>query len=246
MSSYSYYLDILITLCANLLFTRKREKALTLATQLVESSMDQSNQEEFIDWVINQTLLIDDNLLSNSDQWAIFIHVVYQKCILLNDNNIESTSNISIFRLRFCVQKRLLLTDDSFEFLQLTRSLTKVIESLKDNNTAIKHENYRKLVKCILDCLEAAIRQYSKLWSRQPNDALFERAAFHRLLLEEDQRDRLDDLTNRITLLRRKGLSGVSSSSSGSSASLRLKSDNGSKDLHPLLNKSAHNVSMLK
>lgn len=60
-----------------------------------------------------------------------------------------------------------------------------------------------------LACMTATLPLYSRsLWAKQPLDKLFAAVAQRRLLLPPDQREQLDDLTTKITTMRRKAVSG--------------------------------------
>ena len=67
----------------------------------------------------------------------------------------------------------------------------------------------RHRVAATLACLAAALPLYTRsLWAKQPLDKLFATVAQRRLQLDPDQREQLDELTTKITLARRKAISG--------------------------------------
>ena len=67
----------------------------------------------------------------------------------------------------------------------------------------------RERTAATLVCLAAALPLYTRsLWAKQPLDKLFATVAQRRLQLSPDQREELDDLTTKVTLARRKTVSG--------------------------------------
>lgn len=126
--------------------------------------------------------------------------------------------------------KNSLCCDDSFRFSKACQTLEKFFENdemfppfvsvtegyEKDDEITSNHlvtvslSFFNSRVDATLQCLSAALPLYTRhQWARQPLDKVFDVVSSRRLRLGNDsQRDELDILTNKITLEKRKIISG--------------------------------------
>jgi hypothetical protein len=110
---------------------------------------------------------------------------------------------LKAWNLKACVNFHILTTDDSFEFARNLRILCDCVKELPMDGIA--EECKALYIDAIFDCLQQALRRYSvRLWAKQPVEAVFSSTIDKRFLLSENERERLDMLTNQLEAEKRK------------------------------------------
>ena len=141
-------------------------------------------------------------------------------------NLIHCFSSSQRYRLEtfsiYALTRNQLLTDDSYTFNKACAVVKGVITdpksfNSKDDATALSDEEVEsnnalnELIlerqKVIVSAVEQCSKQYRLSWAQPSVDELIQLASERRLLLREEERDALDAVTQKITLIKRKNTS---------------------------------------
>jgi hypothetical protein len=211
----------------HLMNNKKFLKAVKLLSQLIESSMDDSNGNEFFLHLANlmKNCPVDRDITSPAYAQAyIDLITLYRH----RKDRIRDPSHryeLETFYILVCLRASL-ATDDSYTFNKACSELKAIIiETFTDD----KHATSSSSSSCISSsdqsdkpsvnqasaqvlnrenaifvCLETAFRLYHWSWAKQPCDTVYACAAERRLHFSDDSRESLDTLTMAITAAQRK------------------------------------------
>ena len=211
-------LDALSKISLHLTNNKKFHKAIRLMNQLVESSMDESNGDEFFSHLSNlmKNCPADRDITSSTySQAYIDLITLYcaKKAFIAN---VAYLYQLQTFNALVCIRASL-STDDSFTYNKACSDLKALIIQTavcdKSDSAQTQFEVDREIVSAsnmknrenaIFVCLDTAFRLYHWSWAKQPCDTVYACASERRLNFSDDSRESLDVLTMAITAAQRK------------------------------------------
>jgi hypothetical protein len=208
---------------------KKFAKAVKLLNQLIESSMDDSNGNDFFLHLANlmKNCPVDRDITSPAYAQA------YVDLITLYRDRKDRISEpahrfqLETFYALVCLRASL-ATDDSYTFNKACSELKAIIiqtfiddknaSSSSSSSISSDDQSDKPSVSqasaqvvnrenAIFVCLETAFRLYHWSWAKQPCDTVYACAAERRLHFSDDSRESLDTLTMAITAAQRKDTS---------------------------------------
>lgn len=206
---------------------KKFVKAVKLLSQLIESSMDNSNGNDFFLHLANlmKNCPVDRDITS-----AAYAQAYVDLITLYRDRKDRICEpahryQLETFYVLVCLRASL-ATDDSYTFNKACSELKAIIiQTFTDDKNATssssisfddqsEKSSVSKVSAHVLNrenaifvCLETAFRLYHWSWAKQPCDAVYACAAERRLHFSDDSRESLDTLTMAITAAQRKDTS---------------------------------------
>lgn len=203
-------------------------KAVKLLSQLIDSSMDTSNGNEFFLHLANlmKNCPVDRDITSPAYAQA-YVDLITLYCS--KKDRIREPAyryQLESFYILVCLRASL-ATDDSYTFNRACSELKAIIIQTFEGDKSASSSSYSSSdvqsakspsvsqvsaqvlnrENAIFVCLETAFRLYHWSWAKQPCDALYACAAERRLLFSDDSRESLDTLTMAITAAQRKDTS---------------------------------------
>ena len=206
---------------------RKQCKALQLFLKLSEAELNESNCVKFFQ-VLND-FFKEEQLPTATAVVAKNVVTYYksQECIFSHEHKFLIQNWFLLYSVREDLR-----CDDSFQFSKACQYVSELFDCEEmfpvmktvDYTDETQESNSRHVqgsvdtpgdalkkarVSATLSCLTTALPLYSRcMWAKQPLDQLFKIVALRRLQVDDDQREQVDELTTKITLARRKGISG--------------------------------------
>lgn len=209
---------------------KKFVKAVKLLNQLIESSMDDSNGNDFF---LHLASLMK-NCPADRDITSPVYAQAYVDLITLYRDRKDRISEpahryqLETFYILVCLRASL-ATDDSYTFNKACSELKAIIiqmfsngntENSSSSSSALSSNDQADKLSvsqtsaqvlnrenALFVCLETAFRLYHWSWAKQPCDTVYACAAERRLNFSDDSRESLDTLTMAITAAQRKDTS---------------------------------------
>lgn len=215
-------LDALSKISLHLTNNKKFHKAVRLMNQLVESSMNESNGDEFFSHLSNlmKNCPADRDITSSTYSQA-YIDLITLYCAKKAFiTNLAYLYQLQTFNALVCIRASL-STDDSFTYNKACIDLKALIiqtavcdksdsaqtQSEEVDREMISASNIENRENAIFVCLDTAFRLYHWSWAKQPCDTVYACASERRLYFSDDSRESLDVLTMAITAAQRKDTS---------------------------------------
>lgn len=214
--------DACVKLCKYLKSDSKFSKATELMVQLLSQQMDSDSICAIWETLNDVFTMRESDSISNPiicNGLRCIIETAYTKSIQLDLSNIYVKYQIDTCYIVYALQSKI-VTDDSFEFSTCATLLhTMLVASIPSlpgfplANVTDELEGQRegliaKRMQAVITCLKICLKKYTlQAWSKQPIEKLMTTASEYRLAFSSDIRDKVDELTNAFTIVKRKQVS---------------------------------------